>query len=283
MRAVAIRYLFLNHIDAWVVTLVVAAIALAVHDAFSLRTLYLALALAAGYWLAFALNDFYDAPYDALEPDKARRNFFVRAAWSARQMGLLVGGVGVLLLPAFAQFGWRGVGLAGLGLGVMWLYSAPPLRLKSRPGLDLLTHSLFVESFPYICCLILIEATWTRLDGIILGCTLLGSLSAQLEQQVRDYEVDRRTERNFTTRWGRNLSQWLVRCTTLLLIGWAGVWLSLGAIPRFLWLVGLIPLPALAHRLVRRPHVSRSQQLVYLSAAMGLLYAGALLVYAGWG
>ncbi len=283
MRQVAIRCLFLNHLDAWTVTLVVAAIALAVHDALSLRTLYLALALTVGYWLAFALNDFYDAPYDALEPAKGQGNFFVHYPWSAGQMGLLVGGVGLLLLPAFAQFGWLGVGLAGLGLGVMWLYSAPPLRLKSRPGLDLLTHSLFVETYPYVCCLILIGATWTRLDGIILVCTFLGSLSAQLEQQVRDYEVDRRVERNFTIRWGQRVSQQLLRLTTFLLLGWAALWVGQGVIPRFLWPVGLIPLPALAHRLVRRPHVPRSPRLVVISAAIGLVYAGALLVYAGWG
>ena len=46
-----------------------------------------------------------------------------------------------------------------LSLLVMWTYSGRPFRLKSRPGLDLLTHALFVESYPYMVTLLLLGVT----------------------------------------------------------------------------------------------------------------------------
>jgi 4-hydroxybenzoate polyprenyltransferase len=57
---------------------------------------------------------------------------------------LLLAGLAI----AFGQFGWIGWLLWVVSCFIAWAYSAPPLRLKMRPGFDLLTHAMFVQTFP---------------------------------------------------------------------------------------------------------------------------------------
>ena len=191
--------LLLNHLDAWGTTLIIATLALLIHDAIDATSLFLLLALTAGYWLAFALNDYFDAPFDRVDPVKAARNVFVRGNVSRKKGMLGLAGVSAFLFFAFAQFGARGYLTLIVSLFIMWGYSAPPLRFKSRPGLDLLIHAVFVETFPYFICLFLIGAEWERLDYVMLLILFLSSLAAQLEQQIRDFDVDVRTGRTFAT------------------------------------------------------------------------------------
>lgn len=269
--------LLFNHIDAWVVTFALCAVALWWHDAFTWQSLYLAVALTAGYWLAFAFNDYCDAPFDALDPAKGARNYFVGrtltrwARWGAALA------LGAATLPAFASFGPHGLGAAALGLVVLWAYSAPPLRLKNRPIWDIIVHGVFVETYPYLVCVWLLNVAWTWLDGVVAACALLGSLTAQLEQQVRDYALDVRAEQNFTTRFGRQTSFRLLKVGTALLLGVALTAVLSGRIPPLLWPLGFIPLPAMLHRFVRRPEQARPAWLVYILTGAGILYGGFLV------
>lgn len=273
--------LFVNHVDAWVLALVVASLALLLHKALTPRALPLILTVGAGYWLAFVLNDYFDAPADALEPDKARGNYFVgldstRAVGVMAAAFLLVGPAAMLVIGAYGARGWI---VLAAGLAVMWAYSAPPLRLKSRPGADLLTHALFVETYPYVICVFLIGADWNELDGFILCLLFLGSLTAQLEQQLRDYAVDIRTGTNSTIRLGRKTAhRLLVIGTAVLIVVALGFWLIRGG-PRFLVPFGLILAPALAHRLVRGLDRPRLPWLVRLSAIAGLTYIAFIITY----
>lgn len=274
------KRLFLNHVDAWQVALVIATLALLIHDAVKWQTVILLAAITAGYWLAFAVNDFYDASCDAADEAKARANFFAQAGhFSAKRIGLVFSGVTCFLLFAFARFGWRGIAVLALCYLIMWAYSAPPLRLRNRPGWDLLVHALFVQTFPYLICLFLVGATWTSLDTTIVAIVFLASLTAQLEQQVRDYEVDRKTGRNFATQTGIKETIVLLKIATAacMLVALAGV--LVGAIPLFMLPFGLIGLPALLHRFVRRPDQPRSERLVAISTTTALLYTGSVFIY----
>ncbi len=270
----------LNHIDAWVVTFMLGAVALWAHAVVSWRSLYLIAALSVAYWMAFVFNDYCDAPYDALDPEKAQGNYFVGRNLSRATLWGGAAVIGGLVLPAFGQFGAAGLAAAALGLLVMWAYSAPPLRLKRRPLLDVAVHGLFVETFPYLVCLWLLDVTWLPLDGVVLACALLGSVTAQLEQQVRDFPLDVQVESNFTIRFGRNTSAFLLKVATALLILLALAAALTRVAPPILWPVGLIPLPALLHRFIRRPDQPRSQWLVYVLAVIGVLYAGFMLAAA---
>lgn len=272
--------LSLNHLDAWGTALIVSALALLIHDAFAPRTLLLLLALTTGYWLAFMLNDYFDAPFDAVDHSKAQRNFFVQHALGKGRALLVALFVSVLIGAAFLQFGLRGLLSLAVGLFVMWGYSAPPLRFKSRPGIDLLIHAVFVETFPYLVVLILIDATWQPLDYVILAILFLSSTAAQLEQQLRDFEVDSQTGRTFATTFGRRPTRWLLRLVTALLILVFVTNVINGTIPAYIAVFGLITLPIMLSRLLRRRGSRLSEKLVMALAATALLYMGALLLYA---
>lgn len=266
-----------NHVDAWSVTGFIAAVALVAHDQLTPTGLWLLFSLVIGYWQAFVLNDYFDAPYDQADAQKARLNFFVHHPLRVRELLLILLPLDLAVAWGFLQYGRRGLLLLTICLVVMWAYSAPPLRIKSRPGLDLLVHALFVETFPYWTCLYLTQSRWRAFDYALITLLLLASVTAQLEQQLRDFEIDNRFEKTFTTIIGRQRAYRLLRaCTALLLLVGATAILS-GAIPWSFAPLGLIALPVLLHRFFRSPTVGRSATLSWLSIGAGALYLLGLL------
>ncbi len=271
--------LITNHMDAWQVALVISALPLLIHDAIRRETAVLVLAIGLGYWFAFALNDYFDAPFDALDERKANRNFFVQVTIRPRVVLLFSILLLAVIAAAYAQFGLPGWLLWAVSCLVAWAYSAPPLRLKMRPGFDLFTHTLFVQTFPYIACLILIKARWGVLDGVLLIILALASLTAQLEQQARDFAVDLRSGGTFTTRLGRQRVVQGLRWMTAVCMLVAFISVINGTIPWYLLPYGVIGLPALLHRFWRRPEAPRSEWLVLLSTTIGFLYTGFIFCY----
>jgi 4-hydroxybenzoate polyprenyltransferase len=235
----------------------IASVALLLHNAINLQTVILMLVFTAGYWLGFALNDYFDAPFDSQDASKAARNFFVRYHLKTWQILLIILFVLAIAVLVFAPFGWKGALIVALALFIMWAYSAPPLRLKSRPLLDLLTHALFVQTFPYFACLILIDAAWQPVDFVILFILFLSSLAAQLEQQARDFEVD--------SLLGIINAAFMA---TILLNA------ALGTFPAYLLPFGIVGLPVILHRFTRRFGTPRSEKLVFISVIIGMIYMG---------
>lgn len=272
MHRPQVSKLLLNHLDAWVVAVAIVATALVVHNRLAWGTLPLLGAIGLAYWLAFALNDYFDAPADALDPQKARGNYFSGQGGQQAWFWLAALGLMGLIAGVLARYGWAGGAVLAVGALAAWAYSAPPLRLKARPGLDVLTHAVFVESFPYAAVLLLLGAAWSALDAFILAVLFLASLSAQLEQQLRDLELDKLSGRTFATCAGRPLTYALLVLTTIALIGGAGIYFLRAEVPWYLVPYGIIPLPALLHRLTRGPNRPRSPQVVTLTALIGLAY-----------
>lgn len=271
-----IHKLFTNHMDAWGLTLMIASTCLLLHEAVSWRGVMLAVAVAMVYWLGFALNDYFDAPYDALDPQKAHRSYFVTSTLPDIVIKVAFCLMALALSAFFLQFGTRGLLVTVIGAFIAWAYSAPPLRLKTRPLLDLTTHMVFVETFPYFLMLYLLELTWIPLDGVLLAFFILASLSAQLEQQARDYETDRKAERNFTTVYGLKITTALLRLFTGLLITAAVFVVASGVIPLMFVPFGVIVLPFLLHRFFRKATEARSEKLARLTVIFGLIYAAAV-------
>ena len=184
--------------DAWGVTVIICGVALLLHHHTQPRDWFLVAGMGAGYFLAFAVNDYCDAALDRLDPDKAQRNFFVQHPLTPAAAFLLFLLPLLVVLPALSQFGLRGLLWTLVCLAILWAYSAPPFRLKSKPGLDLLVHGLFVESFPYWLCLRLLAVAWGGADYLMLAVLVFASLAAQLEQQLRDRRIDRQHNATFT-------------------------------------------------------------------------------------
>lgn len=265
--------------DAWQVALVIATLPVLIHDAIRWETAVLILAVGVGYWFAFALNDYFDAPYDRLDAQKAQGNFFVQVSVQGWIVALFSTGLLASLAVAFAQFGWTGWLLWGVCCFVAWAYSAPPLRLKMRPGLDLVTHALFVQTFPYFICMVFIQADWGLLDWVLLAILFFASLTAQLEQQVRDFAVDVRSGGTFTTRMGITAVLKGLRLATAVCLLIALLAILNGTIPWFLLPFGLISLPPLLHRFWRQPEKPRSERLVIFSTTAGFVYTGIIFFY----
>lgn len=261
-----------NHADAWGITFIILSLYLFVHSAVTSSNVALAIAITLAYWLGFALNDAFDAEDDARDPAKLRRNYFIGRA---RPRLHALSAVFVLLLVymvGFASRGWVGFMLYTVSISVMWAYSARPLRLKSRPGWDLAIHALFVQTWPYLLAILLIDSPWNQTDTVLLAFFFCSSLAAQLEQQVRDYESDRHTARTFAIIIGRRRSTRLLRAVTslLLLVGLYGV-LS-GAFPRWFWPLLALGLPPVLHRFWRAEDTARPERMIRLAVIGGLVY-----------
>lgn len=233
----------MHRADAWGVAIVLGMVAMLVHSSFGPPGCVLAATLSFAYLFGYLVNDYFDAPEDARDMQGEHRNLFVLHPVSqtfARVAFVLGAGV---VLAGFLTFGWAGLAWFGMSIAVIWAYSAPPVRLKFRPGLDLVTHAVFVQTYPYLLFLVLLELDIMALDYFILAICFLSSLSGQLAQQIRDYHVDLLTGTTFTTRYG-------VRTARNVL---AGVTLSLGAMVLAGFLPGLIPLALLPFAVLFAP------------------------------
>jgi 4-hydroxybenzoate polyprenyltransferase len=274
--------LLLNHFDAWVVTLTIGVLALINHGAINRRTTFLLAAITIGYWLAFAVNDYFDAPFDALEKRKAQGNYFVQRrekVWRQRPLLLMLLFINGLLLIAFAQYGRRGLAILIICYAVLWAYSAPPCRLKNRPGLDLLIHALFVESFVYFVFLYLLRLAWTTLDYTILVIAFLSSLAAQIEQQIRDYAVDKRTGGSFTTAVGLKPATALLKLVTLALFAVVVAGFLNGTLPLFMLPLALLALPLIINRVLGKARPLQAETVAKATVALTLGYTTVLFFY----
>ncbi|HRE48944.1 MAG TPA: UbiA family prenyltransferase [Aggregatilineales bacterium] len=269
--------LFTNHADAWGVTFILSSVCIWLGGGFSLGGLLLAGNIAATAWFTFALNDLFDAPSDAADEAKRQRNAFIGRAsawWVRGGMGVVGMGIGLL----FARYGQQGMAIFAGALLIGWAYSAPPIRLKRRPGLDLLTHALGVQTLPYVATLLLCGRGVIGADIAMIGVLVLNSLGAQIEQQLRDYEVDRRTEGNFTIWVGRARARRVLYAATVG-IGLIALWhASQGMFPAYLAPFALAGLPLLLHRFTRSLETPRSEGGVRVAVGIALLYAAGVWV-----
>ncbi len=269
-----------NHADAWIVTFVIASGVLLLHEAFNFSALMLIFSLTGGYWLAFALNDYYDRDVDRLDPRKRENNFFSRTALSAKSAGWGFFAASLIIAPGLLQFGWSGFFASAVCLFVMWAYSAPPLRLKSRPGLDLPIHAFFVETFPYVLVMYLLNLAWARLDYVILGLGIMASLTAQLEQQIRDVEIDAaHGESTFTLWLGVGKALVLLKVVSVVMVVYGLYFMMTGVIPLWIAPIGLCAVPAVLSRLVRAPGQPRPEWLIRPVVYFGIVYIVFLI---GW-
>lgn len=272
--------LFQNHSDAWIVTMAIVVVALRSHDALDIKSSSILAGLTAGYWLAFGLNDYFDARYDAKDSVKAKRNYFVGARHPLRDCLLMIGFATVAVIPLWVSYGARGFFITGAGLLIAWAYSAPPLRIKNRPMFDLITHALFVECYPYFATLYLLAVRWHSADYAMVLLTMLASSGAQLEQQARDFFVDQSNgERNFTIQYGFQLNQQLLKGVTVALVGATLFFFGAGILPWVYFPLPVLGIPIVLRRFGRVSWTPRDQRISYILAVGVLIYILVLLFF----
>jgi len=188
--------------------------------------LYIALIVVFGAQIfLFASNDYFDRDVDALDPKKKRRNPVcdgrvtikgVRALLVATTILPLAGSLYFYFDPTYSTPSLWPFIFTAFTLFVYYYYTAPPLRFKNKVVLDVLSHGTLINTFPYLFCLIALK-DFTTGTIFLLAVFMMRSTMAQILQEVRDYEVDKKVEKNTVVVIGQKRAIWLVFSVYLLL------------------------------------------------------------------
>jgi len=139
---------------------------------------------------AFMINDVEDAPDDALDPAKRRRNPVSAQDISAGSGRLAAFGVALAALAVYALLGAGPLVNGAVCLVIGFLYSWRRIRLKTLPVLDLLSHGMMLAGLQFLTAYFTFEAApflrWVFPFTFLVAFSLYG----ELFNELRDLEVD---------------------------------------------------------------------------------------------
>ncbi len=144
--------------------------------------------LAVGF--AFMINDVEDAPDDALNPAKVKRNPVSAGDLSARS-GQVASFVGAVIAAAlYALLGLWPFVLGATCLVISYLYSWRRVRLKTIPIADLVSHALMLAALQFLAGYFTFGhgPTWRWVFPLTFLVAI--SLYGQLFNELRDFEGD---------------------------------------------------------------------------------------------
>jgi 4-hydroxybenzoate polyprenyltransferase len=137
----------------------------------------------------FAINNYYDIDTDKENPRRAHLNAMASGKIS-KQTGMLLNLIFIVIPLVLSLFFTLEVFVfCAFLIFWMWVYSAPPLRLKGRPGLDILWH--FIAFFAlvlwgsYLAGSVSIISILVAVSLGIFGCF------AQIDNHIHDYPFDK--------------------------------------------------------------------------------------------
>ncbi len=165
-------------------------------DLFTSPPLYIALIVVfTAQIFLFASNDYFDRDIDALDRKKRRRNPACNGSTTPKAVKILLAVTAITPLLGAFYFNIQTVLFTAFTLLVFYYYTAKPLRFKSRVGLDVLSHGVLINTFPFLFVLVaLLDFHMSAL--YLLAALMLRSAMAQILQEVRDHDVDKKVERN---------------------------------------------------------------------------------------
>lgn len=172
-------------------------------DLFTSSPLYLALIVVfAAQTFLFASNDYFDRHIDVLDEKKSLRNPICNERVTTKEVWTLLIATAIISLVVSLFFSLFAFLITAFALFVFYFYTAEPLRFKNKVGADVLSHGIFINTFPYFFCLVVL---WDFSSGTVflLAVLMMRSAIAQLLQEIRDYEVDKKVERNTVTTLGQ--------------------------------------------------------------------------------
>ena len=77
------------------------------------------------------------------------------------------------------------------GTLIVFSYSAPPFRIKSRPWLDLISHGLFAGVFFVVLPFLVFNVQMTLFHYLITFSIFYLSVTLELRNHLEDYETDK--------------------------------------------------------------------------------------------
>ncbi len=137
----------------------------------------------------FAINNYYDVESDKKNPKKIHFNAMATGMIS-KQTGVFMNIIFVVV-PLFVSFFYKMEVLffCALLLFWMWVYSSPPLRLKGRPGVDIIWH--FIAFFLLIMWGSIIAGSINLINWLVAISIGVFSCIAQIMNHIGDYEFDK--------------------------------------------------------------------------------------------
>jgi 4-hydroxybenzoate polyprenyltransferase len=99
--------------------------------------------------------------------------------------------LGILALGLSITFGMKIFLFCLVGILIGFFYSVPPLRFKSRPILDLISHGLFAGALLFIAPLLIFDQELTLFYFLIAFSIFYLSILAELRNHIEDYKADK--------------------------------------------------------------------------------------------
>lgn len=137
----------------------------------------------------FSINDCFDTKEDVY--DKTKENPLITDKASFKKSLFFAFVIGVLGLGLSAFFGLKIFLFCLLGLLIGFFYSAPPIRFKSRPFLDLISHGFFAGVFLFILPFLIFKTEITRVYWVIASYIFYFSITLEMRNHLEDYESDK--------------------------------------------------------------------------------------------
>ncbi len=183
---------------------------------------------------AFMINDVEDAPDDALDPAKVKRNPVSATDISTRTGMLASFGVAIAAGLVYIALGIWPLVMGLSSLAIAYLYSWRRIRLKSKPVADLVSHGLMLAGLQFLSAYFSFEPShfsrWLYPFMSIVGISLYG----ELFNELRDLKGDREAGITHTANLiGQRAAFWLM-------IGLLSIGIGSGVVTIFI--IHLIPL-----------------------------------------
>jgi len=138
----------------------------------------------------FSVNDCFDTKEDKYHTEK--ENLLVSKKISFKKALAFSIFLGILGLSLSTIFGFKIFIFALLSTLIGFFYSAPPLRFKSKPFLDLISHGLFAGALIFFFPLLIFNKNLNFLHYLIGFSIFYLSVMAELRNHLEDYEFDKK-------------------------------------------------------------------------------------------
>ena len=158
---------------------------------FDLRLLIVLAANILVVGFAFMYNDVEDAPDDAMDEKKARRNPISAGMISPRMGKAACVAVSALLLGLYSLLGLLPFLLGAFCLALAFLYSWRVARLKSVPVADLISHSLSLAGLQFLAAYFAFDQGKPYSWLLFLSVVFI-SVYGELNNELRDIVVDQK-------------------------------------------------------------------------------------------
>ncbi|RLF27741.1 MAG: hypothetical protein DRN01_01665 [Thermoplasmata archaeon] len=137
----------------------------------------------------FAINNYYDAESDKENPRRKNVNAIASGKIS-KKTGVSLNIILALTPIAVSVFlGFKLLTLCLTLVFLMWIYSAPPLRLKGRPGLDIMWH--FSAFFLLVIWGSLFAGSLETIHILTAASIGVFSCIGQIGNHIEDYKYDK--------------------------------------------------------------------------------------------